>query len=127
MVFKVRKEIRILSLSLLALFVLSCSSTRKTGFALQQEIWGDEAMQSDSAKSDQIYITGTKPIDSVDVNKIIFDIHRIEIDEYPDNLKVYSRVFDSTGNFVTNMADPYKKFPDKNFFTSVNEYLGKTY
>lgn len=127
MVFKLKNVFRFLSLSILALLVLSCSSSRKTGFALQQEIWSDEAIQGDSSKSDQIYITGTKPIDSVDVNKIIFDIHRIEIDEYPDNLKVYSRVFDSTGNFVTNMADPYKKFPDKNFFSSINEYLGKTY
>jgi len=105
--------------------LFSCSSSRKMGFAMQDEIW--EGEHSDTTKTKEIYLTGTVPIDSVDVNKLIYDIFRIEIDEYPDNLKVYARVYDSSGKFVTNMADPYKKYYDQNYFTSVTEVLGKIY
>lgn len=111
-------------LSLIIVIILaSCKSTdHKTGFEMQAEIWGER----DSTEK-PVYLTGTKPIDSVDVNKLIFDIYRIEIDEYPNNLKVYSRVYDSLGNFVTNMADPYKKDTAWDYFNSVTEQLGKTY
>jgi hypothetical protein len=108
---------------LIVVFLAACKSTdHKTGFEMQAEIWGER----DSSEI-PIYLTGTKPIDSVDVNKLIFDIYRIEIDEYPDNLKVYSRVYDSLGNFVTNMADPYKKDSAWDYFNSVTEQLGETY
>lgn len=110
----------------LVLFSFSCGKTRKTGFALQNEIYGDELLPEDTTQ--QIYIKDTKPIDSIDVDKLIYNIWRIETDEYPTNLKVYARVFDSLGNFVTNMADPYKKEGDSNiYFTSYREKLGRHY
>jgi outer membrane protein OmpA-like peptidoglycan-associated protein len=74
-----------------------------------------------------IYLSGTVPIDSADVKKAIFDLFRIDIKGYPDKLEVYARVFDSTGKFITNMGDPYKKFPDVRYFTSIREKLGKFY
>ncbi|MFP4527901.1 MAG: OmpA family protein [Candidatus Kapaibacterium sp.] len=106
----------------IALLINSCGSSRPKGFALQQQVW-DERDSSEKP----IYLTGAKPVDSVDVNKIIYDFFRIEIDEYPDQLKIYARVYDSNGTFVTNMADPYKKFDSVNYFTSITEKLGKVY
>lgn len=86
------------------------------------EVWEE---RPDSAKP--IYIVGAKPIDSIDVNKLIFDVFRIELDEYPQNLKIYSRVYDSLGHFVTNMADPYREDSSITYFKTVTEYLGKVY
>jgi hypothetical protein len=109
------------------IFMVSCGSNRKTGFELQQEIMEDDLMNYGSDTTEQIYLTGTKPIDSVDVNLLIYDMFRIEIDEYPDKIKAFARVYDSLGNFVTNMADPYKKVDSITYFTSVRERLGKVY
>jgi outer membrane protein OmpA-like peptidoglycan-associated protein len=118
-------KIIMLSLGVILLVSLlgSCKTNRPRGYELQTEVWEEDFREDSTTK---VYITGTKPIDSVDVNKLIFDIFRIETDEYPSNLKVYARVFDSLGHFVTNMANPYKK--DTNvYFTSVTEWLGKSY
>ncbi len=104
------------------LFLSSCSIKRPRGYELQSQLWIEDFSQDTTKK---IYITGTKPIDSIDVNKLIFDIFRIETDEYPENLKVYSRVYDSAGHFVTNMAEPYKKDTTQEYFTKVTEFLGK--
>ncbi len=113
----------------LLLVVSSCKTPRKTGFELQKEIMEDEFLnyETDKDKEKEIYLNGTKAIDSADVNKLIYDIFRIEIDEYPDNLKIYARVYDSTGKFITNMADPYKNNDTITYFTSMRERLGKIY
>lgn len=108
--------------TLFTILFMSCSTQRPRGYDLQTKVW-EEDISLDSAT--KIYITDTKPIDSIDVNKLIYDIFRIEIDEYPQNLKVYARVYDSLGNFVTNMANPYKKDTSATYFTSVTEQLGK--
>lgn len=110
----------ILSLSLI--LIIGCGTSRKTGFALQSEIW--EADRDTNLK--EIYLTGTKSIDTADVDIMIHDIFRIEIDQYPELLKVYSRVYDSLGNFITNLADPYKT-TDRKYFTAVDETVGKVY
>jgi hypothetical protein len=106
---------------LLLILLLSCSTKRPRGYELQSEVW--ERDEDDSVT--KVYITGTLPIDSADINKLIYDFRSIEIDEYPQNLKVYARVYDSAGHFITNMADPYKKFPEVTYFTKVTEWLGK--
>lgn len=107
----------------------SCKTPRKTGFELQKEIMEDEFLnyETDEEKKDEIYLNGTMAIDSAEVNKLIYDIFRIEIDEYPENLKIYARVYDSTGKFITNMADPYKNNDSITYFTSMRERLGKIY
>lgn len=121
------KQIFNLYLFIIALFfsllvLNSCSVKRPKGYDLQSQIWVEDFEQDTTKK---IYITSTKPIDSIDINQLIFDIFRIETDEYPENLKVYARVYDSAGHFVTNMADPYKKDKARNYFVRVTEYLGK--
>lgn len=107
----------------LAIGLSGCKSTdHKTGFDLQKEMW-----EPRDSTDKPIYLSGTVPIDSANVNKAIFDLFRIDIKGYPEKLEVYARVFDSAGKFITNMGDPYKKFPDVKYFTSVNEKLGKFY
>jgi len=112
---------------LLLVFIVLFSSCRSynhsSDFQLQNEIWGEK----DSNEKKTIYITGTKPIDSVDVNALRFDFDRIETDKYPDSIKVFARVYDTLGHFVTNMANPYKKNKDIEYFKTVDEWLGKFY
>ncbi len=112
----------IISFSTLIFLICSCGSPRRQtgGFDMQRQIYDKEV---DTLKD--VYIVDTKPIDSVDVNKLIYDIFKIEIDEYPEKLKVYARVYDSLGNFVTNMARPYLKDTTKNYWTYYREVLGE--
>ena len=103
--------------------VIGCKSyDHKKDFDLMKENWGEE-----DSSSKKIYITSTMPIDSVDVNKLIFDFFRIEKDKYPDSIHVYARVYDSLGHFVTNMADPYTRPKGAKYFHTVDEWLGKNY
>lgn len=113
---------------LIALAVYSCSTPRKTGFALQQEIWEMDVEYGliDTSKK-EIYLKGTLPIDSADPNKLIYDIYRVEPEDYPKEIRLIARVFDSSGYFITNMGDPYRKDPNITYFTSLREELGKHY
>ena len=112
----------ILSIILIGL-IASCSTPKKTGFEMQNEVWS----VTDDTTEKPIYITSTLPIDSADPKLLTYDIFRIDIDKYPDSLQVYARVYDSLGHFITNMADPYKKDADITYFKSVREVLGKVY
>jgi outer membrane protein OmpA-like peptidoglycan-associated protein len=111
------------------LVIVSCRShtPRLTGYEMQQQLRED---LDTGAKP--VYMTGTAPVDSVNPNQLIFDLFRIDLKDYAkrgdsSKLYVYARVFDSAGHFVTNMGDPYKKFPDVDYFTSFQEKLGKSY
>jgi len=125
------KTIKLTLLPTLIIFLLifsSCKTTRKTGFEMmeqQRELMED--LLADDFASKQILITGTKPITEANPDKLIFDIYRIVIDLYPDEIKFYARVYDSTGNFITNLANPYKLYPEIDYFPTLNETLGKHY
>jgi outer membrane protein OmpA-like peptidoglycan-associated protein len=105
----------------------SCGTTHKTGFELQKQIWESDKLNNLNDTTNPIYLTGAKPIDSIDVNKLIFDIFRVEDKDYPKEVRLFARVYDSSGNFVTNLASPYLKDTSKKYFTSIREELGKTY
>lgn len=107
----------------------ACSTPRKTGFELQKEIYEEEMKlkYGDTEPPKEVYLSDTKPIDSVDVNKLIFDMFRLEPEDYPKEVRLFSRVYDSLGKFVTHMADPYRKDKSIEYFTSVREELGKNY
>jgi outer membrane protein OmpA-like peptidoglycan-associated protein len=121
---KTQNLLLILALLSITILLNSCASKPpKTGFELQKEIWD----YTDDEEEKGIYITSTKSIDSIDPNKLVYDFFRVEIDKYPDTVKLYARVYDSLGNFVTNMANPYKENPNINYFSSLKEYLGKVY
>lgn len=116
------------SIAVAASFLFSCSSTQKDAFEMQRQLLGEryDLAAGDSSEK-QIYITDTKPIDSINPNLLIYDIFRIETKDYPDEIRAYARVYDSLGNFVTNMADPYLKSDSIKYFTKVDEVLGKVY
>jgi outer membrane protein OmpA-like peptidoglycan-associated protein len=116
-----RKVIIPYSFIILVILLYSCKTVHKTGYDMIREV----SDKDDDDSTTKIYLTGTIPIDSVDESKLIFDIWRHETDEYPNNLKLYTRVYDSLGHFVTNMADPYKKDPKAKYFTGISETLGK--
>lgn len=116
--------IRIFLFASILSIITSCATrTPKTGFELQKEIWDYAEDKEDKG----IYITGTKPIDSVNPNLLIYDFFRIEIDKYPDTVRLYARVFDSLGNFITNMASPYRRDANQEYFRTLKEFLGKVY
>ena len=101
-------------------FVSSCGSKRPTGFELMRQIADD-----DELTKKEIYLTSTMPIDSIDPDKLIFDVFTIEIDDYPKEVRLKTRVFDSLGHFVTNMANPYLKDTTRNYWVKVTEKVGK--
>jgi outer membrane protein OmpA-like peptidoglycan-associated protein/Mg-chelatase subunit ChlD len=107
----------------LIISLFACSSNKHlTDFELQNQLRDED----DSTETTN-YITSTIPIDSVNINKLIFDVWRIETDKYPDKIKEFTRVYDSLGHFVTNIADPYKKNKEINYFAKLDEGLGKIY
>ena len=106
--------------------ILSTTGCKRYDHAQDFKLQNEVTDPYDTAKK-QVFLTGTKAIDSVDLNALKFDFFRIEIDKYPDTVKVYARVFDTSGNFVTNMADPYIKDRTKKYFHTVREQLGKNY
>ncbi len=113
----------LLSNIIAALMLFSCGSQhRVTGFDLQSSL---REFSNDTSKP--IYLRGTMPIDSADVDKIIFDVWRLEAEDYPKEIRLFTRVFDSTGMFITNMADPYRKDKSITYFTSLTEFLGVIY
>jgi outer membrane protein OmpA-like peptidoglycan-associated protein len=78
---------------------------------------------ADSSK--EIYVSSTRSIDSVDHSKLLFDVYRLDTTGYPTTIKIFTRVYDSLGNFVTNMASPYLKDTNAQYFTKVEETLGR--
>ncbi|MFC2131726.1 OmpA family protein [Bacteroidota bacterium] len=112
----------IIIMAILAIGLFACRTTdRKTGFELMREL---ADVDFDTTKK-PIYITSTIPIDSVDVDLLITDVFRHDISKYPDEVILYARVYDSLGHFVTNMANPYLKDTSANFWTGMQETLGK--
>lgn len=112
---------------LISIVLVACGSHEKPkGFAMQQDLANDFEI-ADSVDYDNIYISDSKPIDSLDPNKLIYDIFRIESKDYPKEIRLYTRVYDSLGNFATQMANPYKQNPDITYFTKLDEELGKLY
>ena len=115
---------------LIILILLSaCKTTqRKKNFAMmeeQRELL--EEIIGDDSTPKPIYITGTKPIWEANTDELLFDIYRIKTDYYPDSIVFHARVYDSSGNFITNLANPYKRYEDVEYFTALNEKLGKHY
>lgn len=100
----------------------ACSSRHKpkSGFDFQKDTYSADTNLT------KIYITDTKPVDSIDPKKVIYDIFRINYQNYPDSIKLYARPYDSLGNFVTQMAHPYKE-NSHNYFPLLDERLGKIY
>ncbi len=101
---------------LACMILVGCKSTHSldTSFDLRE---GSERMK-------QLVFTTTRNIDSVDVKKLMVDVWKVEHYAYPDTIKLFVRVLDSTGNVITHMAQPYARPGAPNYFSHLRESLG---
>lgn len=98
------------------LTMTSCKSPHK----LRQEF----DLREGAERTQQFRFTQTRHIDSVDIRKLMVDVWKLEHYSYPDSIRMFVRVLDSTGNVVTHMAQPYVKPGAPNYFTRLEEHLG---
>lgn len=74
-----------------------------------------------------VYLTSTKSIDSADQSSLFLNIWKVESQDYPEEIRLYARVMDSSGNFITNMADPYYRGGGsyRKYWSNIREQLGR--
>lgn len=103
--------------------LVACGSSRRDEFRLKQEDY--EVSQQEEMRT-PIYLTSTKSIDSADQSSLFLNIWKVESQDYPEEIRLYARVMDSSGSFITNMADPYYRGAGsyKKYWASVREQLG---
>jgi len=100
-----------------AVILGSCSSTRRIDQSFD--------LRDDSEKSTQFRATSTKHIDSVDLAALRTDVWKLEHYSYPDSIRLFVRVLDTTGFVVTHMAEPYKSASAPDYFPRLIERLGE--
>lgn len=112
------------ALLFLGLLVAACSSSRRDEFRLKQD---DYAVSQRDEMKTPVYLTSTRSIDSVDVSSLFVDVWKVEADDYPTEIRLFVRVMDSSGNFITNMADPYYRGAGsyRNYWAGLREQLGR--
>ena len=103
---------------LLLVGAMSCGSSKRmpSGFDLQEQM-------KDGTERQKLLLSGTKHIDSAETDKVIFDIYKFETDAYPEEIRIFARIYDTTGNFITHLAPPYA--PDFKYFSAITEKIGK--
>ncbi|MBN9400398.1 MAG: OmpA family protein ['Candidatus Kapabacteria' thiocyanatum] len=111
-----RTHLLLLTLASCALMLDGCRSVHR--------IEGDFDLREDGERVTELRFTQTRHIDSVDIRKLMVDVWKIEHYAYPDSIRLFVRVLDSTGNVVTHMAQPYAKPGAPNYFPRLDEHLG---
>lgn len=97
-----------------------CGSAKRPGLDAQFALRDTEG----AGAKQQLYLTDTKPYTQVQKSdSLIHDIWKIESEEYPKQVRLYARVFDSTGNFITHLAPPVA--PTQEYWTGLRERLGR--
>lgn len=110
------------------LFVLTVSigtllTACKTTKSVEEQLASAD-LERDSKKEKKLYLTGTKPASAItDTTKLAYDIWKTESNDYPREIRLFARVFDSTGNFITHLAPPVH--PNQDYWVSLRERLGK--
>lgn len=85
----------------------------------------DFDLRDDGERVTELRFTSTRHIDSItDVKAIKTDVWKLEHYSYPDSIRMFVRVIDTTGFIVTHMAAPYKKAGAPDYFPSLVEHLG---
>jgi outer membrane protein OmpA-like peptidoglycan-associated protein len=85
----------------------------------------DFDLRDDGDRITELRFTATRHIDSIaDVKTIKADVWKLEHYAYPDSIRMFVRVIDTTGFVVTHMADPYKRPGAPDYFPSLVEHLG---
>lgn len=105
------------SILLLSVVVVSCSSTRRIDQSFD--------LRDDSEKTVEFRATSAKHIDSVNLAALRTDVWKLEHYSYPDSIRLFVRVLDTTGFVVTHMADPYKSPSAPDYFPRMMERLGE--
>lgn len=100
-----------------ALIIGSCSSTRRIDQSFD--------LRDDSEKGTQFRATSTKHIDSANLAALRTDVWKLEHYSYPDSIRLFVRVLDTTGFVVTHMAEPYKSTSAPDYFPRLMERLGE--
>ncbi|MBL7974373.1 MAG: VWA domain-containing protein, partial [Candidatus Kapabacteria bacterium] len=104
--YRVREFTQLFSFVFCALALTVLSGCRSTKSAEEQ--LADTDLTKDPPKQ-TLFLTGTKPIEQVtNTNALQFTIERVESNDYPKEIRLFARVFDSTGNFITNLAPPVR-------------------
>jgi outer membrane protein OmpA-like peptidoglycan-associated protein len=106
----------IIAVAVLAATVAGCRQSHTVGQIFD--------LRSDGERTKEVRFTQTRSIDSVNVANLDADVWKVEHYLYPDSIKLFVRVLDSTGYVVTNMAAPYKRVDAPDYFTALNETLG---
>ncbi len=108
---------RPLLLLLISVVVASCGGSH----TLQQRF----DLREDGERGTVLRFTQTRHIDSVeDITTLTTDVWKVEHYAYPDSIRLFVRVLDTTGYVVTHMADPYKKPDAPDYFPAVVENIG---
>ena len=82
-------------------------------------------LREDGERGTVLRFTQTRHIDSIeDVTTLTTDVWKVEHYAYPDSIRLFVRVLDTTGYVVTHMADPYKKPGAPDYFPAVVENIG---
>ena len=109
--------LRVFVLLMVVLSVQSC----RTSHRLDQRF----DLRMDGERGSELRFTQTRHIDSVaDVTKLSTDVWKVEHYTYPDSIRLFVRVLDSSGYVVTHMADPYKRPDAPNYFPAIRETIG---
>jgi outer membrane protein OmpA-like peptidoglycan-associated protein len=85
----------------------------------------DFDLRDDGERTTEMRFTSTRHIDSInDVKTVKTDVWKLEHYSYPDSIRLFVRVIDTTGYIVTHMAAPYKKAGAPDYFPKLVEHLG---
>ena len=105
--------------------LLLCGILFLTGCKGPKYLNQDFDLREDGERVTELRFTATRHIDSItDVKTIKADVWKLEHYTYPDSIRMFVRVIDTTGFVVTHMASPYKKPGAPEYFPSLVEHLG---
>lgn len=119
MSFSLRHILRLFPL-LFAGLLAACSGSQQLG---------EEALDAPPPADYKppVYLTGSVWYDSVGSSKLAMDVYKVDANGYPKSVKLYARVFDSSGRFVHGLAAPYYKGTDdyRKFWSTFTEQVGR--
>lgn len=98
----------------------SCGTSRRAGSLSSLELQSDV---TDSVKR-QFLLTSTKHVDSAKPSDIQMEISRIETKSYPQEIRLFAKIFDTTGHYITHIAPPYSS--DQRYWYLLKEKLGRS-
>ncbi len=98
------------------------SAPPQRGFALMKQ---DYAIAPERPFQLQRLIRGFKPYDSLSaIDQLTVEVWKVEAEDYPEEVRLYVRVFDTAGYIITHLAPPYAdSLPS--VWSRLQEHIGK--